>query len=189
MTNQQHIDINRIFIRSFFAHLSLWIVICFSCFFTQAQSYIVVRSSIGHHMGSNLTASTSMYRAQQTVGQSIVSTIINAGPYAVVQGFIQPLNPEESFHHFIDDQLWNIELITYPNPVIKTLFIDLTQNTDKPIRVLISDLYGRTVLQQKFTRANDNEIDVSTLAAGTYLLQAKIGTRNIVKRFTKRTVF
>lgn len=79
--------------------------------------------------------------------------------------------------------------MTYPNPVIKTLFIDLNQNTNKPIRVLISDLYGRTVLQQSFTKANDNEIDVSSLAAGTYLLQARIGTRNIVKRFTKRTAF
>ena len=189
MTNQQHIDTNRIFLRSFFAHLSFWVVICFSCFFTQAQSYIVVRSSIGHHMGSNLTASTSMYRAQQTVGQSIASTMINADSYAVIQGFIQPLDTEISLHDFIDDRLWDIELITYPNPVIKTLFIDLNQNTNKLIGVLISDLYGRTVLQQKFTRANDNEIDVSTLAAGTYLLQAKIGTRNIVKRFTKRTVF
>jgi hypothetical protein len=186
---QQHSDTNHIFLRSFFAHLSFCVVICFSCFFTQAQSFIVVRSSVGHHLGSNLTASTGMYRSQHVVGQSIASTIINAGSYAVIQGFIQPLNPEESFHNFTDDRLLDIELITYPNPVIKTLFIDLNQNTNKPIRVLISDLYGRTILQQKFTRANDNEIDVSTLAAGTYLLLAKIGARNIVKRFTKRTVF
>ena len=164
-------------------------MICFSCFFTQAQSFIVVRSSVGHHMGSSFSASTSMYRAQQTVGQSIASTTINAGSYAVIQGFIQPLNSDGRLHDFMDHQLWDIELITYPNPVIKTLFIDLNQNTDKPIRVLISDLYGRTVFQQNFTRPNDYEIDVSTLAAGTYLLQAKIGTRNFVKRFTKRTVF
>jgi len=71
MTNQKHIDTNRIFIR-FFTHLSLWIVICFSCFFTQAQSFIVVRSSMGHHMETNLTASTSMYKAQQTVAQSSI---------------------------------------------------------------------------------------------------------------------
>ena len=140
-------------------------------------------------MGTDLTASTNVYRAQQTVGQSMASTMINAGPYTLIQGFIQLLDPEISLHDFIDDRLWDIERITYPNPVIKTLFIDLNQNTNKPIRVLISDLYGRTVLQQKFIRVNDNEIDVSTLAAGTYLLQAKIGTRNIVKRFTKRTVF
>lgn len=140
-------------------------------------------------MGSNLTASTSMYRAQQIVGQSVASTMMNVGPYSVIQGFIQPLESEGTYHDFIDDRLWDIELITYPNPVIKTLFIDLNQNTNKPIRVSISDLYGRTVLQQSFTRANVNEIDVSTLAAGTYLLQAKIGTRNFVKRFTKRTVF
>lgn len=189
MTKQQHSGTNHIFLRSFFAQLPFLVVLCFSCFFTQAQSFIIVRSSVGHHMGSNLTASTSMYRAQQTVGQSTASTTINAGPYPVIQGFIQPLSPEGSLHDFIDDRLWDIELITYPNPVIKTLFIDLNQNTNKPIRVLISDLYGRTVLQQNFTRANDNQIDVSTLAAGTYLLQARIGTRNIVKRFTKRTIF
>ena len=189
MTKQQHSDTNHIFLRSFFAQLPFLVVLCFSCFFTQAQSFIVVRSAVGHHMGSNLTASTSMYRAQQTVGQSIGSTMMNVGPYSVIQGFIQPLDTEISLHDFIDDRLWDIELITYPNPVIKTLFIDLNQNTNKPIRVSISDLYGRTVLQQSFTRANDNEIDVSILAAGTYLLQAKIGTRNIVKRFTKRTIF
>ena len=189
MTKQQHNDTNHIFLRSFFARLSFWVVICFSCFFTQAQSFIVVRSSLGHHMGSNFSTSTIMYRSQHTVGQSIASTMINAGSYAVIQGFIQPLNPEESFGDFIDDRIWDIELITYPNPVIENLFIDLNHNTNKPIRILISDLYGRTVLQQNFIRANDNEIDVSTLAAGTYLLQARIGTRNIVKRFTKRTTF
>ena len=189
MTKQQHNDTNHIFLRSFFAQLPFLVVLCFSCFFTQAQSFIIVRSAVGHHMGSNLTASTSMYRAQQTVGQSIGSTMMNVGPYSVIQGFIQPLESEGTYHDFIDDRLWDIELITYPNPVIKTLFIDLNQNTNKPIRVSISDLYGRTVLQQSFTRANDNEIDVSILAAGTYLLQAKIGTRNIVKLFTKRTIF
>ena len=134
MTKQQQSDTNHIFLRSFFAQLPFLVVLFFSCFFTQAQSFIVVRSSVGHHMGSNLTASTSMYRAQQTVGQSIASTMINAGPYTLIQGFIQPLDPEGSLHDFIDDRLWDIELITYPNPVIKTLFIDLNQNTNKPIR-------------------------------------------------------
>ena len=72
MTKQQHSDTNHIFLRSFFARLSFWVVICFSCFFTQAQSFIVVRSSMGHHMETNLTASTSMYKAQQTVAQSSI---------------------------------------------------------------------------------------------------------------------
>lgn len=139
MTKQQHNDTNHIFSRSFFARLSFWVVICFSCIFVQAQSFYVVRSSVGHHMGSNFAASTSMYKAHQTVGQSIASTTINAGAYVVVQGFIQPLESEGTYHDFTDDQLWDIELITYPNPVIKTLFIDLNQNTNKPIRVLISD--------------------------------------------------
>lgn len=107
MTKQQQSDTNHVFLRSFFAHLIFLVVICFSCFFTQAQSFVIVRSSVGHHMGSNLTASTSMYKAQQTVGQAIASTMISAGPYTVVQGFIQPLNPEGSFHDLIDDRLWD----------------------------------------------------------------------------------
>lgn len=57
---------------------------------------------------------------------------MNAGPYTLIQGFIPPLDPEISFHDFTDDRLWDIELITYPNPVIKTLFIDLKQNTNNP---------------------------------------------------------
>lgn len=94
MTKQQHNDTNHIFLRSFFAQLPFLVVICLSCFFVQAQSLIAVRSSVGNHMVSNFSSSTSMYKAQQTVGQSIISTMMSVGPYSLVQGFIQPLNSE-----------------------------------------------------------------------------------------------
>lgn len=186
MITQQHHDTNRIFFRSFFARLPFWVVLCFSCFFVQAQSFYVVRTSVGHHMGSGFSAGSGMYKAHQVVGQSVASPMISVGPYSMVQGFVQPLYSDGNL---IDDRVWGIEFITYPNPVLRTLFIDINRDINIPIRVSISDLHGRSVFRKSFVPGSKFEIDVSFLAAGSYLLQARIGTRNIVKRFSKRTVF
>lgn len=186
MTNQRNIFFKFIFSRSFFAHHFFLIVLfCFS-FFAQAQSFTVIRSSIGHHLGSTFANSSGQYKAQQIVGQSIASTSLSIGDHKITQGFIQPLT-EATFSDFIDNKLWGIELITYPNPVIQTLFVDVKQQIKRSINILISDTFGRTVLRKNLSETANAHIDVSVLAAGTYLLQAQIGERTIVKRFVKRT--
>lgn len=169
-----------------FAYLSFWVVLFFFSFFAQAQSFTEIRSSIGHHLGSTFANSSGQYKAQQIVGQSIASTSLNIGAHKITQGFIQPLL-EVTFSDFIDNRLWGIELITYPNPVIQTLFIDVKQHTNRSINILISDTFGRTVFRKNLGETANAKIDVSGLAAGTYLLQAQIGERTILKRFVKRT--
>jgi hypothetical protein len=42
-------------------------------------------------------------------------------------------------------------------------------------------------LRKNLSETANAQINVSVLAAGTYLLQAQIGERTIVKRFVKRT--
>ena len=187
MTSQKFT--NHSIFKSFFAHhfIAFWLFIVACSFSAHAQSFTIVRSSIGPHLGSSFQTSNSLqYNSQYIVGQTIASTSINAGGYSITQGFVQPMMMEDTFTDFINDNIWDIELVTYPNPVIQTLFVDVKQHSDRSINFLISDLYGRTVLRN-WSKANQTSIDVSSLAAGAYLLQAQIGARTIVKRFVKRT--
>jgi hypothetical protein len=128
MTNQLNIFFKSILSRPFFAHHFFWVVLFFFSFFAHAQSFTVIRSSIGHHLGSTFANSSGQYKAQQIVGQSIASTSLSIGNHKITQGFIQPFT-EVTFSDFIDNRLWGIELLTYPNPVIQTLFVDVKQQS------------------------------------------------------------
>ena len=180
---------NHSFFTNSFAHhlVALWLFIFACSFSVHAQSYTIARSSIGHHLGSSFQSNNSLqYNSQYIVGQTIASTSATIGGYTITQGFVQPLPTEGTFTDFINNNVWDIELVAYPNPVMQTLFIDVTQNNGRSIQFLILNTYGRTVLRN-MSKADQASIDVSSLAAGAYLLQAQIGARTIVKRFVKRT--
>lgn len=61
----------------------------------------------------------------------------------------------------------NSKIVVFPNPVSNTLFI-LTENTIlKNYKIEITNTLGQTVLKQHF----QNEVDVSSLVDGYYLLK------------------
>ena len=75
----------------------------------------------------------------------------------------------------------------YPNPVKDNLFIQLADKKSMNISLSITDLLGKTVLEQGFSLQNVNEtraVDVSALKDGIYMLRLSDGmniyTRKIV---------
>ena len=75
-----------------------------------------------------------------------------------------------------------------PIPVLNTLFFDTDRFLYKNMIVKVIDLYGRNVLTSTYHYAHNKELDVSSLAAGTYILQLNLGERRIVKKFSKQTL-
>lgn len=176
-------------INTFFAHhnISVWLLLFMFSFPAHAQSITIVRSSIGHNIGSSLQTHTEpQYNAQYVVGQLIASSSISVDNYKIAHGFIQPLIWGESLSDYTDDIFWDIELVTFPNPVFQNLFVHVKGQSNSSIRILIYDSFGRVVLRDSYPM-KDTSIDVSTLAAGTFLLQARIGAKTIMKQFVKRT--
>ena len=169
---------------SLFSKSSWFVFLFFVVLIAQAQSYTVVRSSIGANLGSNFQSTNPIVQAQYLVGQPLQSVAINLNSQNIFQGFVQPLF-EESLGDFFNPNLWDVELQIYPNPVLSTLFLDSERFLNKNMVVKVIDLYGRSVLTSTYHQVHKSELDVSALAAGAYIIQINVDTRTIFKRFTK----
>ena len=79
----------------------------------------------------------------------------------------------------------------YPNPVKITLSVILSSPSSENLNLLITDISGRTVREQKFfANAGDNQfnINVGNLNTGTYIIKASCnnGCETAVQKFVKQ---
>lgn len=73
----------------------------------------------------------------------------------------------------------------YPNPGNDRFIIENTDGRSQDISLTITDLTGRVVKQETLKNSNKQEIDLRTLAAGTYLIEVKSGEHIVRKRVVK----
>jgi hypothetical protein len=71
----------------------------------------------------------------------------------------------------------------YPNPATNSLYIDVADNSANSI--WISDLRGNIVTNVAVA-AQHNEINISSLPAGVYLVQVNSNDKKAVMRFVKQ---
>ncbi|MDF7817225.1 T9SS type A sorting domain-containing protein [Runella sp. MFBS21] len=97
-------------------------------------------------------------------------------------------------------QFWNItppilsiepstpswDIITFPNPVIDRLSIKTNINDTFPPLLRIIDLNGRVVFEKQFSFANQlNNIDISYLPRGNYIVVVQIGNQLMSNKISK----
>jgi acid phosphatase type 7 len=75
--------------------------------------------------------------------------------------------------------------VVYPNPGTDRFVIENSDGQSSDISLTITDLTGRIVKQETLKNRNKQEIDLRTLAAGTYLIEVKSGERIVRKRVVK----
>ncbi|MBL0343148.1 MAG: T9SS type A sorting domain-containing protein [Bacteroidetes bacterium] len=74
----------------------------------------------------------------------------------------------------------------YPNPASDRITISNADGIDGMVTVKISDVAGRTLINQLANSENGNTtIDVSSLKTGVYLIETSIGNERFVSRFVK----
>ena len=78
-----------------------------------------------------------------------------------------------------------LEILTkiYPNPTSKLLFIELKKESDGDI--LMYDIKGKLVLQDKFENQKIKQLDISTYSPGNYLLHINVANKNSVFKIEK----
>jgi hypothetical protein len=81
------------------------------------------------------------------------------------------------------EDLQKAGVILYPNPVTHTLTIDLGRNHGE--RLSITDLTGKLILDKK-NLGTIEELDVSNLNNGVYLLSIQINEKVLSTRFVKK---
>lgn len=120
---------------------------------TQAQ---MITPSVLSSWSADVHIGTTQYSF--SVGELAVSTVENGK--IITQGFLQPQN-------FVPCQ--GFTLIGYPNPTTGILNFGFEGCDDKVGKVILMDLFGKIILKLDVT---DNQIDLSDLKEGIYLLKA-----------------
>lgn len=117
---------------------------------------------------SSATASGSMYSLTRTGVKSF-------SPFAVF---------DENTAVSVDDIDVNTTVAVYPNPVVNTVNISLTENNEV-LNAAIYNVSGQQVYNGTMTGNNTN-IDVSNLADGMYYIQLKGDNTNATQKFIKQ---
>ena len=91
--------------------------------------------------------------------------------------YYQPFIPAS-----VNDVANDNEITLYPVPAQNRLSIDISGNTLQSSSILIYDLHGRLVKQQS-TTGNNNSINISDLANGTYVLKLSTANKHLSRQF------
>ena len=111
-----------------------------------------------------------------SIGELAIQTLQNNE--ILTQGFHQEILKIGTLVHELD-----ILTKIYPNPTTKLLFIELKEESDGDI--LMYDIKGKLVLQDKFQNQKIKQLDISTFSPGNYVLHINVANKNSVFKIEK----
>lgn len=143
------------------------------------------------YTSSNTSVATISDSTVNIVGSG--STIITASQdgnvnYNAAVAVLQTLKVEKQVATGLASDFAHATLTLYPNPTSQILRIQLKGKVSKrALGITISDYQGRIVLQlEKLLQNGQLEIPVSTLVAGQYLINIKMGDESVVRHMIKQ---
>ena len=150
-------------------HLFLILFFCPILLFGQVTSPTLISNSGGSFATNTIIMDFS-------IGELAVQTLQNNE--ILTQGFHQEVLK-------IGTLINELEILTkiYPNPTSKLLFIELKEESDGD--VLMYDIKGKLVLQDKFQNQKIKHLDISTFSPGNYLLHVYISNKTSVFKIEK----
>ena len=159
--------------------LLLSIVIGTSSLMANAQN----NSSTLNSSGGSSTISGNIY--DYSIGEMTLVNTASSSNLIVTQGLLQPTISETGIS---DDNFTLNNLSVYPSPFDDIVNIDANMNTSGKLSVLLVDMGGREQFKNEWqltTGKEINKFDLSSLASGTYLLQASYthGNKTASKSF------
>lgn len=110
-----------------------------------------------------------------SLGEMTRIQTVTTGNLVVTEGILQPR--AEGGTAIADQRLSPDALQVFPNPVSDVLTIQPRLQQGGTLRCRLTDIHGRVLFQNAFTLLNGSEkqqINVSGLAAGNYLLSATV---------------
>jgi hypothetical protein len=126
----------------------------------QSLSPSVLSSSGSYFEAGSFSLST-------TIGEPLTETLTNSNNI-LTQGFQQPdytviSNIEEAY-------LPQLNIKVYPNPADKQLYMLVSTKENANAYLTLTDIQGKTILQETITYNSLKSIDISALAQGSYML-------------------
>ncbi len=158
------------------------ICILFCAFTATMLGQFEQRSTLGMSgSSSKITLGETTYYISSSVGQQSVIGTIGNDIYTMRQGFQQP--PIRVVTSTIDAT--GLEASIYPNPVGSFVTIAFGTAIDSEIQSILYDIQGRDILKMTLAPTQSFQVDMSQLAAGTYILNIRVGSEDITTRLIK----
>jgi len=129
----------------------------------QSYSQTIARQSVSSY-GSTSSADGHSY--SQTVGQSY--NTVNLKDTKVTQGFLQPVSYK--IEKVIQDPNIALEISVFPNPAHHNVFLK-SKEVLKEAFILVSDIKGSIIYNQKIQSVKEHTIDCSLWASGIYIIK------------------
>lgn len=80
----------------------------------------------------------------------------------------------------VDDQLDDLDFKVYPNPSIDGMIYFESQESMK--NVVVTDMLGRQLINRPLNNSTVEQINLSELSAGTYIISLELDSRQIMKK-------
>jgi len=161
----------------------LYIVIfCLFAGSVSAQEY-QQRSTLGMSgSSSKVVVGDVEYYVSSSVGQrSVIGTISKDG-YTMRQGFQQP--PIRVLALPANEE-GSLQTSIYPNPVSNFVTVSFGEVIESEILSILYDIQGREISTMIHPPTQTFQLDMSSLAAGTYLLKIRVKGDNFSTRLIK----
>ena len=119
-----------------------------------------------------------------TLGEIVIETFLPpATPLPLVYNILT-----QGFHQeilYIHTEVIELEIVSkvYPNPTTSILIVELEQNVTADL--LVYDINGRLVLEDKLQDEQSKQLDFSFLKQGNYLLHINIAEKQSVYKIQK----
>ena len=139
--------------------------------YSQSVSPEVTASAGDHFTGTNVQLSW-------TIGETMIETYVN-GSNQLTQGFHQT----NLIVTAVEDLLESFQIKVFPNPATNILNIEWSEISD-PLTLTLYDVTGKQLLMQKIVdQAMSKTLDLTTYAAGGYLLSLSNPDDKTIKTF------
>lgn len=149
-----------------FLSLFLW-----SLGYSQSVSPEVTASAGDHFTGTNAQLSW-------TIGETMIETYVN-GSNQLTQGFHQT----NLMVTAVEDLTESFQVKVFPNPATDILHIEWSEISD-PLTLSLYDATGKQLIMKKVVdQTMSKTLDLTTYAAGSYLLQLSNPAEKTIKTF------
>ena len=130
---------------------------------SHSYSQTIARQSISSY-GSTSSADGHSY--SQTVGQAYNTK--NSENTNVTQGFLQPVS--YTIEKVIQDNIEALEISVFPNPAHHSVILKSTNELEEAF-IVVSNLQGKMIYEQKIQRVKEHVIDCSLWSTGMYIIK------------------
>lgn len=159
--------------------LSLSYIFIFNLGFGQANKKETLSNQGSSHF---VYANNKSYFIQESIGQSSVTFVYNAGNYSLRQGFLQPISPSG----LQGDSDNDLDGYFYPNPFENFVHIRFNEAIFDTLEVSLFDALGRTVYYETYEPIQELNLDFGSVSSGNYVLIVKMRSKTLLAKLIRR---